>query len=133
MRYLETGELPPEPDFAERIRVMNRHFDLMIEVFGENLGCTMFRKVGPWYAKRFGPASLFNKGIVQVSTRADYEALLARYLDWRRQFLDENGRLLDRYAPAPHALNFRDEEMEDVPAAARRESIPVPAGPNELW
>ncbi len=38
MHYLETGELLPEPDFAERIRVMNRHFDLMIEVFGENLG-----------------------------------------------------------------------------------------------
>lgn len=135
MHYLETGELLPEPSFAERIRVMNRHFDLMVEVFGESLGCTMFRKVGPWYAKRFGPASIFNKGIVRVSSRSDYQALLEQYITWRTQFLDANGNLLHKYSPAPYALNFRDEEPEasDVPAIARRESIPVPAGPNELW
>jgi nifR3 family TIM-barrel protein len=132
MHYLETGELLPDPDFSERIRVMNRHFDLMIEVFGESLGCTMFRKIGPWYAKRFGPASLFNKGIVRVSTRADYETLLQQYIAWRAQFLDENGQLQRKYSPAPHALNFRDEE-NDVPAVARRAAIPVPVGPNELW
>ena len=132
MHYLENGELLPEPDFSERLRVMNRHFDLMIEVFGESLGCTMFRKIGPWYAKRFGPASMFNKGIVRVSTRADYETLVTQYIAWRAQFLDDNGHLLPKYSPAPHALNFRDEES-DVPAVTRREAIPVPAGPNELW
>ena len=131
--YLETGELLPEPDFAERLRVMNRHFDLMIEVFGEKLGCTMFRKVGPWYAKRFGPASLFNKGVVLISTRADYAVLLEKYIAWRAQFLEADGKLQKKYAPGPHALNFRDEEPDDVPAVAKRESIPVPAGPNELW
>jgi tRNA-dihydrouridine synthase B len=133
MHYLETGELLPEPAFSERIRVMNRHFDLMLEVFGEPLGCTMFRKIGPWYAKRFGPASLFNKGIVRVSTRVDYEALLAQYIAWRQPFLDENGELQRKYSPAPQALNFRDDETDGVPAVARREAIPVPAGPNELW
>jgi tRNA-dihydrouridine synthase B len=133
MHYLETGELLPEPAFNERIRVMNRHFDLMVEVFGEALGCTMFRKIGPWYAKRFGPASLFNKGIVRVSTRGDYEKLLAQYIAWRAQFLDENGQLQKKYSPAPQAMNFRDEENEDVPAVAKRVAIPVPAGPNELW
>jgi tRNA-dihydrouridine synthase B len=131
--YLQTGELLPEPTFAERVRVMNRHLDLMIEVFGENLGCVMFRKVGPWYAKRFGPASLFNKGIVKISTRADYLVLVEQYIQWRAQFLDENGQLQRKYSPAPHALNFRDEEPSDVPAVTRRESIPVPSGPNELW
>ncbi len=130
MHYLESGELLPEPDFAERLRVMNRHFDLMIEVFGESLGCTMFRKVGPWYAKRFGPASMFNKSIVRIATRGDYEQLVAEYVAWRGQFLDGDGKLLPRYSPAPQAMNFRDEE---TPAVARRETIPVPAGPNELW
>src|ERR1017187_941472 len=37
--------LPPEPTFADRVRVMCRHLDLMIEVFGEEHGCRMFRKV----------------------------------------------------------------------------------------
>ena len=132
MHYLETGELLPDPPFSERIRVMNRHFDLMIEVFGESLGCTMFRKVGPWHAKRFGPASMFNKGIVRVSTRAEYEALVTQYIAWRAQFLDEDGQLQKKYSPPPHALNFRDEDS-DAPAVTKREAIPVPAGPNELW
>jgi len=135
LAYLETGALPPEPAFAERVRVMNRHLDLMIEVFGESLGCTMFRKVGPWYAKRFGPCSVFNKGIVRISTRVEYQALLANYITWRAQFLDDAGNLLPKYAPRPHELNFRDEgtATQDVPAVAQRTAIPVPAGPNELW
>jgi tRNA-dihydrouridine synthase B len=125
--------LPPEPSFGERVRVMNRHLDLMIEVFGEQLGCVMFRKVGPWYAKRFGPASFFNKGIVRIATRSDYDALLENYLGWRRQFVDENGELLPRFAPGALPLNFRNDEDAAAPPATRRESIPVPAGPNELW
>jgi hypothetical protein len=28
-------------------------------------------------------------------------------------------------------LNFRDDDS--VPAATKREAIPVPAGPNDLW
>jgi len=133
VHLLQTGELLPEPLFAERVRVMNRHLDLMIQVFGESLGCTMFRKVGPWYARRFGPASFFNKGIVRIATKTDYDALLASYITWRAQFLDEAGQLLPKYAPRPHELNFRDEEISNVPAVARREAIPVPVGPNELW
>ncbi len=54
--FLRTGQLPPEPEFEERVRVMRRHLELMVEVFGEEHGCRMFRKVGPWHAKRFGPA-----------------------------------------------------------------------------
>lgn len=131
--YIDTGVLPPEPSFAERIRVMNRHLDLMIDVFGEELGCVMFRKVGPWYAKRFGPASFFNKSIVRIATRNDYTTLLENYFDWRKQFIDENGELLPRFAPGEMALNFRHEDEAAAPASARRESIPVPAGPNSLW
>src|SRR3954470_3795507 len=91
--YLETGELLLDPSFAERMRVMRRHFDLMIEVFGETHGCRLFRKVGPWYARRFGPANEFNKRIVQLASRADFYAILENYLHWRKQFLDDQGEL----------------------------------------
>jgi nifR3 family TIM-barrel protein len=134
--YLRTGQLPAEPSFEQRLAVMSRHLDLMIHVFGETMGCTMFRKVGPWYARRFGPASYFNKGIVKISTRAGFDALLAGYLEWRGQFLDENGQLRPKFAPAAPTMNFRDSDQEsdaDVPAVVRRETILVPAGPQELW
>jgi nifR3 family TIM-barrel protein len=128
LAYLKTGELPAEPTFEERVRVMCRHLDLMIEVFGEELGCRMFRKVAPWYAKRFGPANVFNKRVVQVSTRAEFHAVLADYTQWRKQFLDERGELLPRFRQAPMVASFMQE-----PGVAQRQNIPVPKGPVEVW
>jgi tRNA-dihydrouridine synthase B len=122
--------LPAEPAFAERVRVMNRHLDLMIEVFGEELGCRMFRKVAPWYSKRFGPCHEFNKKVVQVKTRAEFDAVLDNYIRWRQQFLDENGELMARFQPAPMVASFMREE---APASTTREHIPVPKGPVEVW
>jgi nifR3 family TIM-barrel protein len=121
--------LPPEPDFSERTRIMCRHLDLMIEVFGEELGCRMFRKVAPWYAKRFGPCHEFNKRVVQISTRAEFHDVLTHYIRWRRQFLDEHGELLPRFQQPPMVASF----MRDEPASTQREQIPVPRGPVEVW
>jgi len=128
LQYLETGELLPEPRFEERVRVMCRHLDLMIEVFGEEHGCRMFRKVAPWYSKRFGPANEFNKRVVQVSSKAEFQEVLQNYVRWREQFLDENGNLQPRFQPAPLVASFMQE-----PAVIRREQIPVPKGPVEVW
>lgn len=126
--YIETGELLPEPSFDERIRVMCRHLDLMIEVFGEEHGCRMFRKVAPWYSKRFGPANEFNKRIVRLASKADFDEILANYKKWRAQFLDERGELQPRYQLAPMIASFMQE-----PDVVRREQIPVPKGPVEVW
>jgi len=124
----ETGELLPEPTFAERVRVMCRHLDLMIEVFGEEPGCRMFRKIAPWHAKRFGPCHEFNKRAVQVSTRAEFHEVLENYIRWRQQFLDGNGELLPRFRPQPMVASFMRE-----PASTQRGQIPVPKGPVEVW
>lgn len=128
-QLLDGRELPAEPLFAERVRVMTRHLDLMVQVFGEAHGCRMFRKVGPWYAKQFGPASDFNKRIVQLSCRSEFDEILAGYLSWRGQFLDSGGELMARYQPAPLVASF----MKDEPAVASRSAIPVPKGPVEVW
>jgi tRNA-dihydrouridine synthase B len=122
------GDLPPEPTFAERVRVMCRHLDLMIEVFGEEPGCRMFRKIAPWHARRFGPCHEFNKRVVQVSTRAGFHEVLENYTRWRRQFLDGNGELQPRFRPPPLVASFMQE-----PVPGRREHIPVPKGPVEVW
>ena len=124
------GGLPPEPVFAERVRVMCRHLDLMVEVFGEEPGCRMFRKVAPWYAKRFGPCHEFNKRVVQVSTQAGFHEVLENYTRWRQQFLDSNGELQPRFRPPPLVASFM---RETEPASTQREHIPVPKGPVEVW
>src|SRR6185295_13473352 len=95
-----------EPPFTERVRIMCRHLDLMVEVFGEELGCRMFRKVAPMYSRRFGPVAEFNKRVVLVSTKAQFHDVLENYLRWRQQFLDENGELLPRFRPPPMIASF---------------------------
>lgn len=127
-QFRQTGQLPLEPSFNERVQVMCRHLDLMVEVFGEEHGCRMFRKVAPWYSKRFGPAKVFNKQVVRIETKADFHDILEEYLRWRQQFCDEKGELLPRYRQAPLVATFMME-----PAAAARTAIPVPKGPVEVW
>jgi tRNA-dihydrouridine synthase B len=126
--YLETGDLPPEPSFEERVLVMRRHLDRMIEVFGEPHGCRMFRKVAPWYARRFGPANRFNKQVVTLASRAQFEELLSDYCQWRKPFLDQTGQLQPRFQPPPLIASFLAGPEDSVPAR-----IPVPKGPVEIW
>jgi tRNA-dihydrouridine synthase B len=128
LEYLRTGVVPPEAPFAERVRVMSRHLDLMVEVFGEERGCIMFRKVAPWYARRFGPSHEFNKRVVRVSTRAEFSTVVEDYVKWRRQFLGDSGELLPRFRPAPMVPSFMREPGE--PEAA---GIAVPQGPIAVW
>lgn len=129
--YLVTGELWPEPDFAERVRVMRRHFDRYCEFYGEAHGARLFRKVAPWYAKRFGPAKPFKQRIITITSRADFEAALAEYIAWRAQFCDERGEILAKYAPPPMIASFM--RADGAGDALDRAAIPVPKGPVEVW
>ncbi|MFO1476055.1 MAG: tRNA dihydrouridine synthase DusB [Verrucomicrobiota bacterium] len=120
------AELLPEPGFEERVRVLCRHLDLMIEVFGEEHGCRMFRKVAPWYARRFGPVNEFNRHVVHIASRDQFYSVLAAYRKWRSQFEDGSGELLPRFRPPPLATAPGSAE-----GAAQR--IPVPKGPVDVW
>jgi tRNA-dihydrouridine synthase B len=125
-KFLKTGILDPEPDFAERLRVLRRHFERYVEFFGEEHACRLFRKVAPWYAKRFGPAKPFKQQILTIQRAADFEEVLSSYLKWRQKFCDPEGNLLPQYAPPPLTASF----MAPQDAQAH---IPVPKGPVEFW
>jgi tRNA-dihydrouridine synthase B len=128
---LRTGELLPEPHFQERLRVLRRHFERYCEFYGEAHGARLFRKVAPWYAKRFGPAKPFKQRIITIASRADFDAAIEEFLRWRAQFCDDHGELLAKYAPAPMVASFMRDP--DDPASVAREAIPVPKGPVEVW
>jgi nifR3 family TIM-barrel protein len=126
--YLQTGELLPEPTFDERMRVLDRHFDLMIEVFGEELGCRLFRKVAAWYARRFGPAVEFRRRIARLRSRADFQTATTEYRSWRMQFCDELGGLRPHFQQPKLVASFLRDPAAPAPGA-----IPVPRGPVEHW
>ena len=125
--FLRTGEMLPDATFAERLQVMRRHFERYVEFYGEERGAKFFRKVAPWYSRRFGPAKVFKQRIITIASRADFEAVLAEYQTWRARFCDERGELLPRFQPAP-LLNAFDPANADGLAA-----IPVPKGPVDRW
>lgn len=128
-QYLATGDLPPEPDFNERLRVLRRHFERYVQFYGEEHGARLFRRVAPWYAKRFGPAKPFKQRITKICSAADFEAAIAEYVAWRAQFCDERGELLPRFAPAPMVASFMRDDLDP----AERTAIPVPKGPVDVW
>ncbi len=129
--FLRAGAPPTEAGFHERMRVMRRHLDLAVEVFGEDLGCRMFRKPAAWYAKRLGPAKQFKKEIVGLRTREQFDEIAERFEKWRAPFCGSDGELLPKYRPGPLTASFMADE--DDPAVMQRESIPVPKGPVDTW
>ena len=129
--FLRTGELLPEPGFEERIRVLRSHFARYCEFYGEATGARLFRKVAPWYAKRFGPAKPFKQRILTIESRADFDSVLSEYVSWRSRFCYPSGELLPKYRPAPMSPSFMEEDAE--PGVFSREAIPVPRGPVETW
>ncbi len=128
-RFLSTGVLLPEPAFPERIEVLRRHFERYCSFYGEARGSRLFRKVAPWYARRFGPSKPFKQRILTIESRADFESVVAEYLAWRSAFCDASGELLPKFRPAPLSQNFAEGGAE----VFNRESIPVPRGPVETW
>ena len=129
---LRTGEVPPEPGFAERIAVMRRHFELTCAFYGEERGARQFRKVAPWYARRFGPSKPFKRRILGITDRRGFEEAVAEFLAWRAPYCDGDGELLPAYRPAALVPSFLAAPGPPGQADAR-DAIPVPRGPVDLW
>ena len=127
-RYLKMGKIPAEPDFEERITLMCGHLDRMITFHGEALGCRLFRKMAPWYARQFGPAVFFKKAVAGFQTREEFTQILEEYRSWRLRFLDGEGVLLPVYQSRPPYSSFMDADGEN-----RTEGIAVPRGPTAIW
>lgn len=127
---LRTGVLLPEPTFEERIRVLRVHFGRYVEFYGEEMGSRLFRRVAPWYARRFGPSKLFKQGILGITSHADFERTISDYVAWRDRFCDESGELRPQFKPDPMVASFMRDPDDPV---FTREAIPVPKGPVENW
>ncbi|NUN92442.1 MAG: tRNA dihydrouridine synthase DusB [Verrucomicrobiae bacterium] len=123
-RALLDGATPPaEPGFDARIAFMSAHLDRMADVFGEETGCRMFRKVAAWSVRRLGPAAEFKRRLAGLRTRADFDAIVAHWRAWRQPFLGPDGELLPQYRP------------QDVLHAdsLSKDGLPIPRGPSEWW
>lgn len=70
IRYLTTGELPPEPTPEEKIRIAILHLDRLVALKGEQVAVKEMRKHMAWYLKGMhGSARV--KDVIMEQTRRD--------------------------------------------------------------
>lgn len=77
LRYMETGELLPEPSPSEKIAMALRHARMLIEYKGEYVGVREMRKHISWYMKGVRGAAELRCRINSAESLEALESLLA--------------------------------------------------------
>jgi nifR3 family TIM-barrel protein len=77
--YLETGEVPPEPTWRERLKVVAEHLSLKCEWLGERTGVLEMRKHYSGYFREFPHASKLRHRLMQETEK---EGVLEVLLNW---------------------------------------------------
>lgn len=74
--YLNTGELLPPPDLAERVRVCREHFDFSVRWKGDRLGVFEMRRHYANYFRSIADFKPYRTRLVEVNTPAEVHAIL---------------------------------------------------------
>ena len=109
---LKTGTMPPEPDFREKVEVLQRHLELILEHLNERSALHRLRSGIARFARTMGHVKPLKEGIRTASNADD----LRRVLDvW-------HAKACDGWTPQP-VCEGRD-------AAARSREVPAQAAPS---
>lgn len=76
VKYLETGELMPEPSVREKIDVCLLHFERLLQLKGETVAVREMRKHASWYLKGVRGNGKARNAINQTETAAELRGLL---------------------------------------------------------
>ena len=74
--YLQTGELLPPPDVAERVRVCREHFEFSVRWKGDKLGVFEMRRHYSNYFRSIPDFKPYRTRLVEAPTPADVHAIL---------------------------------------------------------
>lgn len=81
VHYLETGELPDEPEMAEKMEVMKLHMDRLIHLKGEKIAVMEMRKHASWYLKGIKGNGNMRKLINQSETRDELAGIIDGFIE----------------------------------------------------
>lgn len=104
--WAEHGDPGPEPTFAERVDVMERHFARLLEHRGERTSCLEFRKLVKWYNHLIRPGRPLYHRLINLASSVLFFETVAMIRD------------AGPIAPLPSHFEPR---------------VPVPSGPIERW
>ncbi|MCX7780955.1 MAG: tRNA dihydrouridine synthase DusB [Negativicutes bacterium] len=75
-RYLATGQVVPAPGIAERLEVLLRHLDMLVELKGEYIGIREMRRHAAWYTKGLPHSAELRLRFNQAQSREDFIRVL---------------------------------------------------------
>jgi tRNA-dihydrouridine synthase B len=78
--YVETGEMPADLGFADRIELTRRHVELLIDHYGERRALIVGRKYVAWTIRGCNGAARLRAMVQTLITRADLDEILDRAL-----------------------------------------------------
>lgn len=81
VRYLETGELIPEPTVREKVEVCLLHLDRLIALKGEHIAVKEMRKHAAWYLKGVRGNAKIRNAINECNTREQLATLLLHFVE----------------------------------------------------
>ncbi|MBA9087534.1 nifR3 family TIM-barrel protein [Fontibacillus solani] len=81
VEYLRTGELLPEPEAAEKIRIAILHMDRLAALKGEHVAVREMRKHLAWYLKGLKGSSRIKDLIMEETKRDEMVRILENFVD----------------------------------------------------
>jgi tRNA-dihydrouridine synthase B len=75
MKFLENGEIVPDPPLEKQFQIIMEHFDAVLDFYGKDRGVRMFRKHLCWYSSGLSGSSSFRETI----NRAEEVSFLKNY------------------------------------------------------
>ncbi len=79
VHYLAKGTILPLPTSAERLTMMLRHLDMLVEHKGEYLGVREMRRHGAWYTKGLHHSAELRLRFNQAVRKEDFMAVLEEF------------------------------------------------------
>ncbi|MNI65332.1 tRNA-dihydrouridine synthase C [compost metagenome] len=81
VEYLRTGELLPEPEAAEKIRIAILHMDRLAALKGEHVAVREMRKHLAWYLKGLNGSSRIKDLIMEETQRDEMVRILEDFVE----------------------------------------------------
>ena len=79
MAALSGGGHVPDPDIDSQYRVISEHYEMMLELYGNEVGVNMARKHIGWYTRGLHGSAEFRNRVNQIPDPAVVKAMLAEF------------------------------------------------------
>ena len=80
VHFLDTGELLPEPELAEKLALACRHLGMVVAHKGEYIGVREMRKHIAWYLKGIRGAAMVRNQIMKAKTEDEVRTILGNLI-----------------------------------------------------